>query len=130
MEMSSCICRLIPLLFHKVGHFFWSTLYYYVCSISGNNNKFKSQKECDDTCVENEYTLLHKDKCEQPIEEGPCAGNFSRWGYNTETEACEEFNYGGCKGLFVQPRICSISRKENIHFIQLSKDSSRGSSYF
>ena len=21
-----------------------------------------------------------------------------RWGYNQETEKCEEFNYGGCKG--------------------------------
>ena len=29
-----------------------------------------------------------------------CAGNFTRWGYNKETEQCEEFNYGGCKGAF------------------------------
>ena len=26
------------------------------------------------------------------------AGNFTRWGYNQETEECEEFDYGGCKG--------------------------------
>ena len=26
------------------------------------------------------------------------AGNFTRFGYDKETETCEEFNYGGCKG--------------------------------
>ena len=26
------------------------------------------------------------------------AGNFTRYGYDKETETCEEFNYGGCKG--------------------------------
>lgn len=37
------------------------------------------------------------DVCEQPIEEGPCDGNFTRWGFNKEGKTCEEFNYGGCK---------------------------------
>ena len=26
------------------------------------------------------------------------AGNFTRYGFDKETETCEEFNYGGCKG--------------------------------
>ena len=66
----------------------------------GNNNKFKTQEECDDMCVENELKQMFTSKCEQDIEPGPCAGNFTRWGYNKDTELCEEFNYGGCKGIF------------------------------
>ncbi len=37
----------------------------------GNNNRFKSLEECDDTCVETEFKLMHTNKCEQTIEAGP-----------------------------------------------------------
>ena len=37
----------------------------------GNNNKFKTVEECDDTCVVNDFKLMQMDKCSQPIEEGP-----------------------------------------------------------
>ena len=43
------------------------------------------------------------------------AGNFSRWGYNQETEECEEFNYGGCKGnlnSFITQTECENSCKD------------------
>ena len=66
--------------------------------VLGNNNKFKTQEECEDTCVDNEFKQMLTSKCEQDIEPGPCAGNFTRFGYNKDTEQCEEFNYGGCKG--------------------------------
>ena len=103
--------------------------------ISGNNNKFKTNEECDDTCVENEFKMLLLDKCEQPIEEGPwyvlldsdptllhgiflykslnvfSAGNFTRFGYDKESETCEEFNYGGCKGNYNS--FMSLSECEN-----------------
>lgn len=81
----------------------------------GNNNKFKTQEECDDTCVENEFKLKLTNKCEQDIEPGPCAGNFTRWGYNKDTEQCEEFNYGGCKGnlnSFLTETECENSCKD------------------
>jgi hypothetical protein len=39
--------------------------------IKGNNNRFKSLEECEDTCVENEFKLMHTNKCEQNIEAGP-----------------------------------------------------------
>lgn len=38
-----------------------------------------------------------QDPCEQPKESGPCEGNFTRWFFNAESQACEQFNYGGCK---------------------------------
>ena len=81
----------------------------------GNNNKFKTAEECEDTCVENEFKLSLTSKCEQDIEPGPCAGNFTRWGYNRETEQCEEFNYGGCKGnrnSFLTSQECEASCAE------------------
>ena len=43
----------------------------FLLSFAGNNNKFKSIEECEDTCVENEFKLMLTNKCEQPMEEGP-----------------------------------------------------------
>eukprot|EP00094_Tigriopus_californicus_P005670 TCALIF_05465-PA protein Name:"Similar to Ppn Papilin (Drosophila melanogaster)" AED:0.16 eAED:0.17 QI:0/0/0/0.82/0.81/0.82/34/0/2463 len=65
----------------------------------GNKNKYETKEECEATCAEDgELTKFLTDKCQQPIKEGPCAGNFTRWGYNQEIEECEEFTFGGCKG--------------------------------
>lgn len=36
--------------------------------------------------------------CEQPVEEGPCEGNFERWYFDKEQDTCRPFRYGGCKG--------------------------------
>lgn len=38
------------------------------------------------------------DTCNLPIERGPCAGNFARWGFNPEKRRCEQFVWGGCEG--------------------------------
>ncbi|KAL4629891.1 tissue factor pathway inhibitor 2 [Arapaima gigas] len=36
--------------------------------------------------------------CLQQPDEGPCDGSFNRYYYNTITQNCEEFTYGGCHG--------------------------------
>lgn len=36
--------------------------------------------------------------CSLPAEHGPCDGVFQRWYFNTETNICEPFTYGGCGG--------------------------------
>lgn len=36
--------------------------------------------------------------CQQPVEAGPCNGTFENWYYDHESDSCERFNYGGCKG--------------------------------
>ncbi|XP_019882164.2 papilin isoform X4 [Camponotus floridanus] len=59
----------------------------------GNANKFKTREECEELCV----TPDDVDACDQPKETGPCAGNFTRWYYNQESQTCEQFIYGGCK---------------------------------
>ncbi|XP_041970064.1 papilin-like isoform X2 [Aricia agestis] len=60
----------------------------------GNNNKFDSRDLCQKQC-EPEKT---EDQCNLPIERGPCAGNYLRWGYDAESKSCREFVWGGCDG--------------------------------
>ncbi|KAL1470328.1 hypothetical protein MTO96_040502, partial [Rhipicephalus appendiculatus] len=36
--------------------------------------------------------------CTYPPETGPCEAAMSRYFYNTTTETCEVFTYGGCHG--------------------------------
>ena len=36
--------------------------------------------------------------CELPPEEGPCDAYFEQYFYNSTSETCEEFIYGGCEG--------------------------------
>ncbi|KAF9796339.1 hypothetical protein SFRURICE_001912 [Spodoptera frugiperda] len=60
----------------------------------GNANNFETrelcQKQCEPKAVEGQ--------CDLPIEQGSCAGNFSRWGFNPATRSCEQFIWGGCEG--------------------------------
>ncbi|XP_014093871.2 papilin [Bactrocera oleae] len=37
-------------------------------------------------------------KCQQPKEPGPCRMNLDRYYYNSQTNACELFKFGGCRG--------------------------------
>ena len=37
-------------------------------------------------------------RCQQPKESGRCYALFRRWYYNTTSQSCEQFNYGGCDG--------------------------------
>ncbi|CAB3248675.1 unnamed protein product [Arctia plantaginis] len=60
----------------------------------GNANNFDSRELCQTKCEPDKTT----DTCNLPIEQGPCAGNFSRWGYNSESRTCEQFIWGGCAG--------------------------------
>ncbi|XP_022229789.2 kunitz/BPTI-like toxin [Drosophila obscura] len=37
-------------------------------------------------------------KCLQPLDPGPCRMSLDRVYYNKDTNACETFKYGGCRG--------------------------------
>ncbi|KQS52137.1 papilin isoform X5 [Drosophila erecta] len=60
----------------------------------GTNNRFNTLEQCQGTCAASENLPT----CEQPVESGPCGGNFDRWYYDNETDICRPFTYGGCKG--------------------------------
>ena len=36
--------------------------------------------------------------CNLPKETGPCRASIRRYFYNKDTEECEQFTYGGCRG--------------------------------
>ncbi|XP_054258197.1 papilin isoform X2 [Macrosteles quadrilineatus] len=60
----------------------------------GNENRFKSQEECKQTCVE----PPGRDACFLPKIEGPCDGYYPTWYYDAERKQCGQFVYGGCLG--------------------------------
>ncbi|CAL1590004.1 unnamed protein product [Knipowitschia caucasica] len=43
-------------------------------------------------------SLRHTAVCLLPVEEGPCRGDLQRFYYNTLSQKCERFYYGGCQG--------------------------------
>lgn len=56
----------------------------------GNANNFKTEEECKSECV----PKLSENKCEQPLDVGPCMAAFKRYFYNSTTKSCEEFIFG------------------------------------
>lgn len=74
----------------------------------GNANRFDSQQECQQSCARTDSLSI----CEQPLEEGPCQGKYSRWNYDETSGECKEFTYGGCHGnqnRFVTKQECENS---------------------
>uniref|UniRef100_A0A034WTW0 Kunitz domain-containing protein 1 n=1 Tax=Rhipicephalus microplus TaxID=6941 RepID=A0A034WTW0_RHIMP len=76
----------------------------------GNANNFETLRQCQTKCGNVSLTdelirsrLITKlvtlgPVCELPKEVGPCRGHIPRYYYNTTTDTCEKFIYGGCQG--------------------------------
>ncbi|KIH67360.1 Kunitz/Bovine pancreatic trypsin inhibitor domain protein [Ancylostoma duodenale] len=83
----------------------------------GNDNSFKSKKQCERTCIRRRdfadvvlerigrVPLKRIDVrepsspiCYQPLKRGPCLGYLQRYGYDVKERKCVEFTYGGCGG--------------------------------
>lgn len=55
----------------------------------GNANNFPNEHACRATCG---------DRCDLPVDPGPCDGSCPRWYHNTATGQCEPFVWGCCGG--------------------------------
>ena len=73
---------------NKCAHFIYGGLL-------GNTNNFNDKKECERTCETNVKEL---NLCSQPVDPGPCRGEYLRWYYNDVEGSCSPFNFTGCKG--------------------------------
>ncbi|XP_050400085.1 carboxypeptidase inhibitor SmCI isoform X2 [Patella vulgata] len=57
----------------------------------GNENNFPTEDKCQQTC---QVPAI----CQLPKIKGPCRARFRRYYYNSTTNNCTEFVYGGCGG--------------------------------
>ena len=77
----------------------------------GNANNFENIKGCELTCSK---SLKDLDVCSQPVQPGPCRGEYLSWFYDNSEGICKEFNYTGCMGndnRFAEKEKCENSCK-------------------
>ncbi|KAM9851119.1 tissue factor pathway inhibitor-like [Aulostomus maculatus] len=60
----------------------------------GNTNNFETLEACEETCVVSE----DKSPCHLPEAPGPCRGLVTRYLFDSLTQQCRHFFYGGCFG--------------------------------
>ncbi|XP_059199129.1 tissue factor pathway inhibitor a [Centropristis striata] len=60
----------------------------------GNANNFETLEACEETCVVSE----DKNPCHLPEAPGPCRGLVTRYFFDSNSQQCKHFFYGGCFG--------------------------------
>ncbi|XP_070831722.1 tissue factor pathway inhibitor a [Chaetodon trifascialis] len=60
----------------------------------GNANNFESLEACEETCVVSD----DKNPCHLPEAPGPCRGLVTRYFFDSKSQQCKQFFYGGCFG--------------------------------
>ncbi|XP_013884538.1 tissue factor pathway inhibitor a [Austrofundulus limnaeus] len=60
----------------------------------GNANNFQTKEECEESCVVSD----EKSPCHLPEAPGPCRGLVARYFFDSSTQQCKSFFYGGCFG--------------------------------
>nr|XP_028564608.1 carboxypeptidase inhibitor SmCI-like [Podarcis muralis] len=70
------------------------TMFFYN-GFGGNRNNFLDIRQCIRECADVVYMPK---RCKLPVVSGPCRAYIRRYFYNTKTNRCELFIYGGCMG--------------------------------
>ncbi|XP_062312318.1 tissue factor pathway inhibitor a [Osmerus eperlanus] len=60
----------------------------------GNANNFESLEACEETC----YVSADKSPCHLEEAPGPCRGLLTRFLFDSQSQECRKFFYGGCFG--------------------------------
>ncbi|XP_026152169.1 tissue factor pathway inhibitor a [Mastacembelus armatus] len=60
----------------------------------GNANNFETLEACEETCVVSD----DKNPCHLPEAPGPCRGLVKRYFFDSRSQQCTSFYYGGCFG--------------------------------
>ncbi|KRZ12822.1 Papilin [Trichinella zimbabwensis] len=64
----------------------------------GNGNNFATKEDCNQNCPTETTTQMPRNPCMHPKDPGPCNEHHQRWFFDSASQSCQQFIYGGCGG--------------------------------
>lgn len=89
-----------------------------------NKCKLYSRASCVSPIKKSKEKKILPDKCQKPMDIGPCKASVKRFFYNQTSQQCQQFTFGGCKGNennFVTSEQCN-THCTNAHLLQKKSD--------